>query len=180
MATTPPSLRSYDENHLRLAITESAAAVTNGNMPFGAVIADKNGKVILQGHNQSAAMKKRGGTGDVTRHAEMELVRMASDIDPEIRKDCTMYTSTEPCVMCAGAIYWSGVGRLVFAASSEELAKLSGPGGVDVPVRSLYDMGRPGTRKIEIIGPLLSNEAMKVHKDSGIWKGCAATTSSST
>lgn len=155
----------------------SATAVANGNMPFGAVVADKDGNILKEGHNLSsaAAKKKDRGAGDVTRHAEMEVVRMLSEIDLETRKECTIYASTEPCVMCAGAIYWSGIGRCVFGASSEELTKISGPGGFDVPVDQLYSMGRPGTRKIEVVGPLLSDEAMKVHQDSGIWQGGGST-----
>jgi tRNA(Arg) A34 adenosine deaminase TadA len=155
----------------------SAEAVANGNMPFGAVVADNEGKILKEGHNMSAANKTRGGAGDVTRHAEMEVVRMLSEIDSDARKKCTIYASTEPCVMCAGAIYWSGIERCVFGASSEELSKLSGPGGFGIPVGQLYSMGRPGTRKIEVAGPLLSEEAMRVHKDSGIWKGSGSTDS---
>jgi tRNA(Arg) A34 adenosine deaminase TadA len=162
--------RPYDEPCLLRAIEMSAMAVANGNMPFGAVVADSNGNILKEGHNLSAAKKERGGASDVTRHAEMELVRMVSELDLEIRKECTMYASTEPCVMCAGAIYWSGIGRLVFGASSEELSELSGPGGFDIPVRELYAMGRPGTRQLEIEGPLFSEGAMKVHKECGIWK----------
>ncbi|CAE7871107.1 unnamed protein product [Symbiodinium sp. KB8] len=105
----------------------------------------------------------------------MELVRKIcapeSGLGPEIRAKCTLYTSTEPCVMCAGAIYWSQVGRVVFGASSEDLVQLSGPGGFDVPLEKLYGMGREGTRKIEIHGPVLSEEAMKIHAASGCWRG---------
>lgn len=163
--------RPYDKACLRRSIKMSAIAVANGNMPFGAVVADAGGNILKEGHNLSAARKERGGAGDVTRHAELELVRMVADIDMDTRKGCTMYASTEPCVMCAGAIYWSGIGRIVFGASSEELCEWSGPGGFDIPVKEIYSLGRPGTRQLEIEGPLLSEEAMKVHRESGIWKG---------
>lgn len=153
----------------------SEDAAKTGHMPFGAVLADAEGKILAEAHNQSVVAAKRGGSGDVTRHAEMELVRKIcapeSGLGPEIRAKCTLYTSTEPCVMCAGAIYWSQVGRVVFGASSEDLVQLSGPGGFDVPLEKLYGMGREGTRKIEIHGPVLSEEAMKIHAASGCWRG---------
>ena len=57
---------------------------------------------------------------------------------PEARRASTIYASAEPCVMCAGACFWSGVGRVVFGCSAEEMTKLSGPGGFDIPIRDLY------------------------------------------
>ena len=168
------TLRPYDEKCLLVAIEESLKAVKNGNMPFGACVADAEGNILVRGHNLSLAKKERGGTGDVTRHAELEVIRQMGELDIPNKDECTLYASTEPCVMCAGAIYWSGVGRLVFGASSLELEQLSGPGGFDIPVQQLYAMGRPGTRKLEVLGPLLRQEAMKVHKESGIWKGCSS------
>jgi isopenicillin N synthase-like dioxygenase/tRNA(Arg) A34 adenosine deaminase TadA len=167
------SIRAYDECCLRAAIRLSQDAVQSGNMPFGAVIADENGNILVEACNQSAAASKRGGSGDVTRHAEMELVRRLCDPDhgvpTESRPKCTLYTSTEPCVMCAGAIYWSQVGRVVFGASSEQLVTVSGPGGLDIPLSDVYAMGREGTRTIEVVGPMLSEEAMAVHEASGCW-----------
>lgn len=169
VAATAGDIRPYDERCLLVAIEESFKAVKNGSMPFGACIADATGKILVKAHNGSQAKHERGGSGDVTRHAEMEAIRSMTDIPNA--GECTLYASTEPCVMCAGAIYWSGVGRVVFGASSAKLEHLSGPGGFDIPVKQLYDMGRPGTRKIEVVGPLLEDEAMKIHKESGIWRG---------
>lgn len=165
------SLKPYDESLLRLAIAESQMAVDAGCMPFGALLADADGKILARACNASKAKKTRGGTGDVTRHAEMELIRKTSDIDLETRKLCTLYSSTEPCVMCAGAIYWSGVSRVVYGASVDDMVKVSGPGGFDIPIEKLYSMGREGTRKIECVGPILCDEAMKVHKECGVWMG---------
>lgn len=73
--------------------------------------------------------------------------------------------------MCAGAIYWSGVSRIVYGCSSEELSRLSGPGGFDVPLENLYAMARPGSRDMEIVGPLLSEKALSVHSSCGVWGG---------
>lgn len=164
------TIRPYDDPCMVAAIAQSQIAVEQGCMPFGAVLADATGTILVEAHNGSAVAKKRGGSGDVTRHAEMELVRKLSvSVDADVRKTCTLYASTEPCVMCAGAIYWSGVGRVVYGCSSEELEELSGPGGFDIPVKKLYQMGRPGMRNIDIEGPLLSAEAMQVHANSGVW-----------
>jgi tRNA(adenine34) deaminase len=174
------ALQPFDEGCLRSAIKQSQIAVENGSMPFGATIADERGHILFEAPNRSIVSKKRGGEGDCTCHAEMEVIRMAcrehgGDISQRLL--WTVYASTEPCVMCAGAIYWSGIGRLVYGCSSEELTEISGPGGFDVPVHHLYGLGREGMRKIEVLGPLLSDEALEVHRKSGIWnKGAPKTT----
>ena len=163
----------HDTECIKAAIEESRDAVANGCMPFGAVLADENGKILVRAQNGSAVTGQRGGSGDVTRHAEMELVRKASSqLSREERAKCTVYTSTEPCVMCAGAIYWGNFSRVVFGCSSLQLEKeLSGPGGFDIDVRKLYGpYTRPGARKIDVEGPLLDSQAMKVHAESGIWE----------
>ena len=167
------SLRPYDENNMKAAIEEAALASKEGKMPFGAVLADADGTVVVRAHNQCTQAKKRGGSGtvDVTRHAEMELIRtFCTRVPPETRPFCTLYTSTEPCVMCAGAIYWSGVGRVVYGCSAEQLETLSGPGGFDVDVRKLCGMASEGARTIEVEGPLLAHESLLVHDASGVWK----------
>jgi isopenicillin N synthase-like dioxygenase/tRNA(Arg) A34 adenosine deaminase TadA len=169
------SLKSYDEECMTVAIEEARNASANGCMPFGAVLADETGRIVAKAQNGSQAAAKRGGTGDVTLHAEMELVRKACQV--LVREDqakCTVYSSTEPCVMCAGAIYWSGVSRVVYGCSSLQLEKnLSGPGGFDIDIRKLYGpYAREGAREIEVVGPLLDEEALIAHADSGIWPKC--------
>lgn len=72
--------------------------------------------------------------------------------------------------MCAGAIYWSGVGRVVYGCSAAQLETLSGPGGFDVAVEKLYGMASEGARKIEVEGPVLADESLKVHDAAGVWK----------
>jgi tRNA(Arg) A34 adenosine deaminase TadA len=167
--TTEPRL--YDKVCIKAAIAQSQRAVEEGCMPFGAVLADASGKILLEARNGSVASAKRGGKGDVTRHAEMELVRKMATIEITEPHECTLYTSTEPCVMCAGAIYWSGVNRVVYGVSSGEMEQqVSGPGGFDIPIKKLYSMGRSGMRKIEIVGPLLADEAIQVHQNSGVWR----------
>jgi isopenicillin N synthase-like dioxygenase/tRNA(Arg) A34 adenosine deaminase TadA len=167
--------KSYDEECMKVAIEESRNASANGCMPFGAVLADETGAVIVRAQNGSQAAAKRGGTGDVTRHAEMELVRKASSaLSRDDRAKCTLYTSTEPCVMCAGAIYWGGFSRVVYGCSSLQLERdLAGPGGFDIDIRNLYGTyAREGTRDIEVEGPLLEDEATEAHAHSGVWPKC--------
>ena len=157
---------------MKEAIAEAAKASKDGKMPFGAVLADWQGRIVERAHNECMAARQRGGgMGDVTRHAEMELVRkFTANIPVDQRADMTLYTSTEPCVMCAGAIYWSGVGRVVYGCSAQQLETLSGPGGFDVAVRQLYGMASKGARAIEVGGPLLARESLQVHDAAGVWK----------
>lgn len=74
------SFRPFDEANIEEAIRQSSLAAISGHMPFGACLADESGCIIVTAQNQSVAAKKRGGKGDVTRHAEMELIRKACDI----------------------------------------------------------------------------------------------------
>jgi isopenicillin N synthase-like dioxygenase/tRNA(Arg) A34 adenosine deaminase TadA len=165
--------RDYDEACMKEAIREARVASKEGNMPFGAVLADDTGTIVERGRNQCPAAKKRGGASlaDVTRHAEMELIRkFTTKIPGEVRSNCTLYTSTEPCVMCAGAIYWSGVGRVVYGCSATQLeALLSGPGGFDVPIAKLYGMASKGARKIQVKGPFMARESLQAHDDANVW-----------
>jgi len=126
---------------------------------------------LLAARNASANTGIRGGGADITRHAEMELIRKAcEELTPEQRTSATLYTSTEPCVMCAGAIYWAGISTVVYGCSCDELEKISGPGGFDIAVRDLYAQAKPGGRAMEVRGPCLEEEALKVHRESGCWK----------
>jgi tRNA(adenine34) deaminase len=172
-AAAEEPLRDHDEDCMKVAIAEAGMASQEGKMPFGACLATPDGTIVLRAHNQCSAAPQRGGggRGDVTRHAEMELIRQMLSVDDLRREDLTMYASTEPCVMCAGAIYWSGVGRLVFGCSAQALEeKLSGPGGFDIAVRKLYSMASPGARTIRIVGPLLEEESLLVHDEAGVWR----------
>jgi len=165
--------RAYDAVCMKAAIDQAVAATAASKMPFGAVLVNDKGEIICSAHNMcQVATKRGGGVGDSTRHAEMELIRKfsAAELPNEERSACTLYTSTEPCVMCAGAIYWSGVGRVVYGCSAEQLAELSGPGGFDIPVEKLYGMAAPGSRTLEVEGPCLAKESLAVHAAAGVWK----------
>lgn len=149
---------------LRRAIAVSRRARANGNHPFGAVLADADGAVLLEAENRVVS------EGDATRHAELLLMSAASRAFPAERlAAATMYTSCEPCAMCAGGVYWAGVGRVVYAMSEASLLTLTGGhpenATASLPCRTVLSSGQ---RPIEVVGPLLENEAMAVHE--GFWR----------
>ena len=103
-----------DEKYMREALNEAHEALQADEIPIGAVVV-ANGRVIGRGHNQTETLH------DVTAHAEMQAITAASEfLGGKYLKDCTLYVTVEPCVMCAGAIGWSQMGRLVYGASDEK------------------------------------------------------------
>ena len=147
------------ENHepfLREAIALSKSSMEGGDEPFGSVLV-KEGEILLRAENSVF-------TGhDMTNHAEMNLVKLAAQhYDAAFLGDCTLYTSTEPCAMCSGAIYWSGIGRMVFACSETRLGEIAGI-GLNVPSRAVL---QTGARNVTVVGPTnLEDEAAKVHQE---------------
>jgi tRNA(Arg) A34 adenosine deaminase TadA len=152
-----------DDTHLRRAIALARSARERGNHPFGALLVDGAGEVALEAENTVTADR------DVTAHAELNLMRLASArFDSDFLERCTLYTSTEPCPMCAGAIYWSNIRRVVFGLSQEEINRLS-RGRLDsfqlgIPCREIFESG---DHAVEVIGPSLTAEARAVH--DGFW-----------
>jgi len=154
---------SDHQSLLRLAIEESRKARAAGHHPFAAILVDAAGKVLMTQHN--AYLPDR----DMTGHAERVLMTRAStSFPPEVLKDCTIYTSAEPCAMCAGAIYWTGLKRVVYGLSEKRLKSITGnhPENptLDLPCHEVF---KAGQRQVEVIGPLLEDEAAEVHK--GVW-----------
>ncbi|MGF6308034.1 tRNA(Arg) A34 adenosine deaminase TadA [Bradyrhizobium sp. i1.8.4] len=152
-----------DERFLRHAFTIARRAVSHGNHPFAAVLVDQTGSVLLEAEN--GFMPSRDGTA----HAERLLATMAcTTLSAEVLAAATLYSSAEPCAMCAGAIYWAGIGRVVYGLGEQRLRELTGnhPDNptLDLPCRNVFDSGQ---RKTEVVGPLLEDEAAVVHE--GIW-----------
>jgi tRNA(Arg) A34 adenosine deaminase TadA len=150
---------------LRRAIGLAARSRTEGNHPFGALIVFADGKVLAEAINRAVP-----GKGDATGHAELEAVRAASAAHPpEVLRAATLYSSAEPCAMCAGAIYWSGIGRVVYGLSETRLLALTGSHSENptlaLPCREVFARGQ---RPVEVIGPLIEDEAAAVH--AGFWK----------
>lgn len=117
-----------DERRLRRAIELAASARDAGNPPFGSLLVGPDGTVLAEERNTTVADR------DITAHPELKLARWAArELDPATAAGTSMYTSCQPCGMCAGAIERSGLGRVVFALSGEQLDAMK-PGGGFPPV----------------------------------------------
>jgi tRNA(Arg) A34 adenosine deaminase TadA len=148
--STPAAAQSSadDEKFMRMAIDEARQA----DFPFGCVIV-RDGEVIARGRNLGRA------NDDPTAHGEMVAIRRcAADHGSAALKGSTLYTSGEPCVMCMGAILWSHVGRLVFAASVEQLATRIN----QIMISSAEIAAKAPFAPIAITGGVLADEAMKL------------------
>lgn len=149
---------------LRRAFAVAKRARTHGNHPFGALLAGPDGSVLIESENGFLPDR------DMTAHAERLLASMASKkYGPEFLAGCTLYTSAEPCAMCAGAIYWAGIGRVVFGMTERQLKDVTGnhPENptLDLPCRAVFAAGQ---RSVEVRGPLLEAEAATLHE--GVWR----------
>lgn len=103
-----------DEMFMRMALQEAAIAYEEGEIPVGAVVVYKD-KVIARSHNQTELLN------DCTAHAEMLCITSAMNYcGAKYLNDCVLYVTLEPCVMCAGALFWSQIGRVVYAASDRK------------------------------------------------------------
>ncbi|MCY1512741.1 tRNA-specific adenosine deaminase [compost metagenome] len=103
-----------DEHFMRLALAEAKKAFEADEVPIGAIVVCK-GKVIGRGYNLTEQLK------DVTAHAEMQAFTAAAQtLGGKYLKDCTLYVTVEPCVMCAGASYWTQISRIVFGATEDK------------------------------------------------------------
>lgn len=106
-----------DLKHLQNCVELAKTALEKGDEPFGSVLVSSNGEVLVEDHNRVAS-------GDHTQHPEFAIARWAAkNMTPEERSKATVYTSGEHCPMCAAAHGWVGLGRIVYASSSEQLAK---------------------------------------------------------
>lgn len=158
------TITEADLAFLRQAIAIAQQARDHGNHPFGALLVDADGTVLLTAENTVITER------DCTGHAETNLVRLASQTyAADLLKQCTLYTSTEPCAMCAGAIYWSNIRRIVFAMSEASLLRLTS-GNATHPTLSLSsrEVLARGQYPVEVLGPALEEEAIRPHQ--GFWQ----------
>lgn len=113
-----------DETLLRRAIGLAARAVALEDAPYGSLLADADGTVLVEAHNTVRR------DDDISAHPELKLARWAArELDPQAAARTTMYTSCQPCQMCAGGIVRSGLGRVVYALSTEQLVGLNPDSG---------------------------------------------------
>jgi tRNA(Arg) A34 adenosine deaminase TadA len=132
-----------DERHLRRAVELAAAARAAGDMPYGSLLVGPAGDVLAEDRNTVVTER------DISAHPELKLARWAArELDADVARQTTMYTSCQPCPMCTGAIARSGLGRVVFALSSEQLDGLRPPGVVG-----------PDSAQVVYEGPALFAEA---------------------
>ena len=140
-------------------------ARANGNTPFGAVLVDPDGNVIMEQGNAE------GDLHDATAHAERMLASRASQkYSKEFLWGCTLYTTFEPCCMCTGAIYWSNIGKIVYGLTEERLLQLTGADEknptFNISCRTILAAGQ---KPIEVLGPFdeIADQVIEVQK--GFW-----------
>jgi tRNA(adenine34) deaminase len=153
--------RHQDEEFLRRAIALSEAAVAHGGRPFGSVVVDGEGRIVAE-----AGSVARIDPRDWTAHSEMEALRAAcAALNWEALGRATIYASGEPCPMCAGAIYWCNIRRLVFSVSEPAMRALREPyeraAGI---VMRCGEVFARSAREIEVVGPLLEPEGLAAHR----------------
>ena len=143
------------EEYIRETIDLAREAAERGNTPFGALLV-VDGKVARRSRNTTVA------DDDITAHPELKLARWAArELPARERAECTMYASTEPCEMCATAIHYAGLGRVVFSVSSDALARVRGGEVSGFACEELID-AKGGETTVEC--PALESEGLAVHE----------------
>ena len=133
-----------DTYFMKKALQEAEMAFDKGEIPVGAVIVINN-TIIARSHNLTELLH------DVTAHAEMQAITAAANfLGGKYLKDCTLYVTLEPCQMCAGALYWSQISKIVYGASDEQ--------------RGFVKMGTQLHPKTEVVSGILADEAAKLMK----------------
>ena len=158
--------RQTDLELLRRAFDVARRSRDAGDHPFGSILAGPDGAVLRE---QANGYRTEGG--DRTAHSERLLSSWAARThELGFLSRCTLYTSAEPCAMCAGAIYWAGIGRVVYGQSEKGLKAQTGAHDenptLDLPCRLVFESGQ---RSTEVVGPLLEEEAAKLQED--FWAG---------
>lgn len=149
-----------DEYFLRRAFEVAKRSLERGNHPFGAILVGEDRRILLEVQNGYMPLH------DGTAHAERLLATMAcTTFDQSLRSKATLYSSAEPCAMCAGAIYWAGIGRVVYGLSETRLRCITGNHHenptLNLPCRTVFASGQ---RPTIVDGPLLEEEAAALHE----------------
>ena len=148
-----------DYKHLERCVELAKIALEKGDHPFGSVLVSESGEVLFEDHNHIAS-------GDHTQHPEFAIARWAANnMTPEERKKSTVYTSGEHCPMCAAAHGWVGLGRIVYASSSEQLVEWTRDMGISpTPVKNLPI--QEVIRDADVAGPVpeLAEQVRKLHQ----------------
>ncbi|MFC4127987.1 nucleoside deaminase [Nocardia rhizosphaerae] len=151
------TLTEIDRTHLRRAIELAEVATARGDRPFGAVAVDRDGTVLAEGANAVTT------SGDVTTHAELVAILAATAAGKaDALRGSTVYASGEPCPMCAAAMVWAHVGRIVFAAAAAEFGQIL-PGSPSFTL-ACADLVATADVPVEVSGPHLGEEALAVFR----------------
>ncbi|WP_038203078.1 nucleoside deaminase [Xenophilus azovorans] len=160
--TLPPLTEDQCARHLRRADAVARRAMSMGRHPFGALLVAPDGETVLA----------EQGNIDTVNHAESTLARTAAANHPgAYLAQCTLVTTFEPCAMCAGTIYWAGIGRVLYGAEETALLALTGDHPenptLSLPCREVFARGQ---RPVEVIGPVpgLTGELTDTHR--GFWE----------
>jgi tRNA(Arg) A34 adenosine deaminase TadA len=139
-------VRAADVVFLRRTFALAQRARKRGDEPFGAIVVDHTGNILAEAANTN--LTEHGPTG----HAEINAVRAAArQLDADVLARCTIYASIEPCAMCCAAIYWSGIGRVVFGLRGHALLEMAevnpGNDALSIPSREIFARGK---RTVEV------------------------------
>ena len=161
------AMTEKDKELLLRTVEIAHKAMESGNHPFGALLADKDGNILMEQGNEFT----EGGSAY---HAEtLLLLRAARKYSPEKLAECTLYSNFEPCCMCTGALYWTNVRRLVFGATEKDLLRFTGD-NEENPTFSLSsrEVVEHGQKAITIIGPADDEELLEriCHDHIDFWK----------
>lgn len=149
-----PDFSAADHAAMSQAIEASRQALAAGDMPFGATLASPTGEVLWVARNTQVS------TQDCMAHAETVLVQQAQKtLGPQALQGATVYASGEPCAMCSGALFWAGVRRVVFAATTQDIAQTLG--GPVLPATAQQVLGA-GTPAVQVQGGLQRSDALAV------------------
>lgn len=148
-----------DKYYIRRALELAHQAKANGDTPFGSILVDDKGTILMEDENTQV------NDNDIAGHPELKIAkRAAAKYDQDFLKKCTMYNSAEPCTMCTGAIYWRGIGRIVFGIAKKRLHELTPD--CDGSIRySIHELLGNSGKEFEIIGPMvdMAEEVEKPH-----------------
>ena len=157
-----------DAYFMKLALAEAAHAFEKGEVPVGALVV-ANDRIIARGHNLTEQLT------DVTAHAEMQAITAAAHhLGGKYLHDCTLYVTLEPCLMCAGALYWSQISKVVYGASDPKRGGISAfaQKGSDDPSGKVTDFSSKHTAhasplhpKTQLIGGVMATEATQLLQD---------------
>jgi tRNA(Arg) A34 adenosine deaminase TadA len=151
-----PACTAMDRKFMARAIELVRDSVAQGRHPFSAVLV-KDGLVLAEYQNSEDT------THDVTRHAETGLISLMSPkLDRATLAACTLYTSTEPCTMCCGAIRFAGIGRVVYGVTETQMLLVMGlpPGAAPLASREVFARTAPD---VKVLGPLMEAEGLPLH-----------------